>query len=57
MIIWDLQYSYEGYMALDLAQYEDFFSLLVVTFMAQEGLWFVWSWPAKRVHFGFFVYC
>ena len=34
MIIQDLQYSCEGYMALALAQYEDISSLLEVTFMS-----------------------
>ena len=38
-------------MALALARYEDLSSLLVVTFMVQEGLRQVCSWPAKRVHF------
>ena len=28
MIIWDLQYKCEGYMALSLAQYEDIFQLV-----------------------------
>ena len=28
MIIWDLQYNCEGYMALTLAQYEDLFYLV-----------------------------
>ena len=57
MNIQDLQYRCDGYMALALAQYEDLFSLLVVTFMVQEGLQQVWSLPAKRVHFGFLVFC
>ena len=33
MIIQDLQYSCEGYIALALAQYENLFSLLVVIFI------------------------
>ena len=39
MIIWDLQYNYEGYMALALAQYEDLSSLLEVTFIGVRMAW------------------
>ena len=34
----DLQYNYEDHMTLALVKHEDLSSLLVVTFMAWEGL-------------------